>query len=90
VIHISRQKEHREIASKADRILGSVVISIGLLILVVAIAMLVDTVVYDLGVLSTSPPEIRVIPYAMWTIAIVGACISIWWGREIWLGKKFR
>jgi hypothetical protein len=90
VIHISKSKEHREIVSKAVRIQGAVVISIGLLILVVAIAMLVDTVVYDLGILSTSPPETRVIPYAIWTINAICGCGIIWFGREIWLGKGFR
>ncbi|MCK5292738.1 MAG: hypothetical protein KAR39_12080 [Thermoplasmata archaeon] len=59
----------------------------GLLILVVAIAMLVDTIVYDMGILSTSPPEIRVIPYAIWTIGVLCSCGSIWFGREIWLGR---
>ena len=87
MIHISKSKEHREVVSKAVRIQGAVVVSVGLLLLVVSIAMLLDTIVYDIGILSTTPPEIRVIPYAIWTIAVLCSCGSIWFGREIWLGK---
>jgi hypothetical protein len=57
--------------------------------LVVSIAMMVDAIVYDLGVLSTTPPEVRAIPYAIWTIAVLGSCVSIWLGRDLWLGRMF-